>query len=74
MWRDGNKSELLKECIGGSWRVSRGIRRQKLRWIGVVKAAVERKVFDIEYARMCIQDRDRWRTVVHSKHIKCFFK
>jgi hypothetical protein len=69
MWREGNTSELLKDCIGGSWRVSRGMRRQKLKWISVVTAAVERNIFNIEYARMCVQDRDRWRRVVHSKHI-----
>jgi hypothetical protein len=68
MWREENKRELLKVCIGGSWRVSRRMRRQKLSWMGVVMAAVERKVFNIEYARMCVQDRDRWRRLVNSKH------
>jgi hypothetical protein len=32
-----------------------------------VKAAVERKRVNIEYVRMCLQDRDIWRRVVHFK-------
>jgi hypothetical protein len=72
MWREGNKSELLKECIGESWKVSRGMRRQKLKWICVVTAAAELKIFNIEYVRMYVQDRDRWRGIVHSKHMGCF--
>jgi hypothetical protein len=35
---------------------------------GWVKAAVERKGANIEYARMCVQDRERWRRAPRTKH------
>jgi hypothetical protein len=37
---------------------SRGRKSPKLRWIDFMKAAVEREGANIEYARMCVYDRD----------------
>jgi hypothetical protein len=34
-----------------------------------VKAVVEQRGANIEYARMYVQDHERWRRVVHSKHM-----
>jgi hypothetical protein len=34
-----------------------------------MKASVERTGLNIENVRMCVHDRDRWRKVVHSKHM-----
>jgi hypothetical protein len=36
---------------------SRGGGGPKLRWMDGVKAAVERRVTNIKYARMCVQDQ-----------------
>jgi hypothetical protein len=62
------KTEWLKEyrlkVEGG-----RGNGRPKLRWMDAEKAAVELRGANIECARMCMQDRERWRRVVHSKNI-----
>jgi hypothetical protein len=38
---------------------SRGRGRPKLWWMDVVKAAVKRRGANVEYARMCVQDRER---------------
>jgi hypothetical protein len=63
------EEEWLKECISKKLEGSTGRGRPKLRWIDGVKAAVERRGLNIEYARMCVHGRDRWRRVVHSKHM-----
>jgi hypothetical protein len=41
----------------------------KMRWMDGVNSRVEWKGLTIEDARMCMQDRLRWRRVQHSKHI-----
>jgi hypothetical protein len=60
------KTEWLKEYRSKVER--RGGRgRPTLRWMDRVKAAVERRGPNIEYARMCVHDRGRWRRAVHYK-------
>jgi hypothetical protein len=46
-----------------------GRERSKLRWMDGMKAAVEWKTTKIEAAKICMQDRDRWRRLVHCKHL-----
>jgi hypothetical protein len=48
----------------------RGRARPKLRWMNGIKAVVKRRGANIEYARMCVQDREKWSRVVHSKHMR----
>jgi hypothetical protein len=48
---------------------SRGKGRPKLWWMDVIKAVVERRGANIEYARMCMQDLERWSSAVHSNHV-----
>jgi hypothetical protein len=45
---------------------SRG--RSKLRWMNGMKGIVEWRGANIEYAKMCMQNRERWMREVHSKH------
>jgi hypothetical protein len=40
---------------------TRGRGRQKLKWMDGVKAAVKRRGTNFEYARMFLQDHERWR-------------
>ena len=68
MWR-GWKKRVVKRVYMSNVEGSRKRGRPKLRWMDGVKAAVERRGANIEYARMCVQDRERWRREVHSKHM-----
>jgi hypothetical protein len=43
--------------------------RPKLRWMGGMKADVDRNGLNIEDSRMCVHDCVRCRRVMHSKHI-----
>jgi hypothetical protein len=63
------EERVVKRLYMSNVEGSRGRGRPKLRWMDGVKAAVERREANIEYATMCVQDRERWRREDHSKHM-----
>jgi hypothetical protein len=62
----GHVEKVDKRVYRAQLEGSRGRRRPKLRRVDGVKAAVEQKGTNIEYAIMCMQKHDRWRRVVYS--------
>jgi hypothetical protein len=63
------KESVFKRMYMSNIEDCRGRGISKLRWMDWVKASVERRGANIEYARMCVEDRERWRREVHSKHM-----
>jgi hypothetical protein len=71
MWY-GHVERMEEERVVKSIYMSKfeGIRGSpKLRWMNGMKAAVERRGAKTGYARMCMQDRERWRRAVHYKNM-----
>jgi hypothetical protein len=60
---------VVKKVYRAKVEGSRGRGSPKMRWMDGVKADVEMEGLNIEDARICLHDRDRWGRVVHSKHI-----
>jgi hypothetical protein len=63
------EERVVKRVYMSNVEGSRGRGMAELRWMDGVKAAVERREANIEGARMCVQDRERWSRDVHSKHM-----
>jgi hypothetical protein len=63
------EESVVKRVYMSKVDCSRGRGIPKLTWMDRVKAAVERRGANIEYARMCVQDSERWTREVHSKHM-----